>query len=78
MIVDLFLQQIIIDFESVNDLGDLFVFGLDIAGLVAQLFDFTFEGVYNPSFFYGTSGIGYSLLRLGVKDIALPCILLLQ
>ncbi|MBS3028139.1 MAG: type 2 lantipeptide synthetase LanM [Dolichospermum sp. DET50] len=42
-----------------------------------QLFDTFIQGIFHPSFFQGTSGIGYQLLRLTQPDL-LPSVLLLE
>jgi type 2 lantibiotic biosynthesis protein LanM len=42
-----------------------------------RLFPYVHKDIYNPSFFTGTAGIGYQLLRLGYPDL-LPSVLLWQ
>lgn len=42
-----------------------------------HLFPNLYKDIYNPSFFMGTAGIGYELLRLGYPDL-LPSVLLWQ
>jgi lantibiotic modifying enzyme len=42
-----------------------------------NLFDKFINGIFHPSFFQGTSGIGYQLLRLAQPNL-LPSVILLQ